>query len=78
MPTNATLIKSKTSQRRQFQWGSVRLCKAKNHFDGIWRSQSGCDPKMIEEPVTNELPASVLQKHDDVIVIIDEAAASKL
>ncbi len=34
--------------------------------------------KMIEGPVTNELPASVLQKHDDVIVIIDEAAASKL
>lgn len=33
---------------------------------------------MIEGPVTNELPASVLQKHDDVIVIIDEAAASNL
>ncbi len=34
--------------------------------------------KMIEGPVTNELPASVLQKHDDVIVIIDEATASNL
>ncbi|MGM0213519.1 glucosamine-6-phosphate deaminase [Enterococcus sp. AZ109] len=33
---------------------------------------------MIEGPVTEDLPASILQKHDDVIVIIDEAAASKL
>ncbi|MGT2832773.1 glucosamine-6-phosphate deaminase [Streptococcus halotolerans] len=34
--------------------------------------------EMVEGPVTEELPASVLQKHDDVIVIVDEAAASKL
>lgn len=33
---------------------------------------------MIEGPVTEDLPASILQNHDDVIVIIDEAAASKL
>ncbi|RCT60709.1 glucosamine-6-phosphate deaminase, partial [Enterococcus faecium] len=29
-------------------------------------------------PVTNHLPASVLQNHDNVVVIIDEEAASKL
>ncbi|MBF7121946.1 glucosamine-6-phosphate deaminase [Pediococcus pentosaceus] len=33
---------------------------------------------MIEGPVTTDLPASVLQNHDNVTVIIDEAAASKL
>ncbi|OUZ29272.1 glucosamine-6-phosphate deaminase [Enterococcus faecium] len=33
---------------------------------------------MIEGPVTNHLPASVLQNHDNVVVIIDEEAASKL
>ncbi|GKT03406.1 glucosamine-6-phosphate deaminase [Furfurilactobacillus entadae] len=33
---------------------------------------------MIEGPVTPDLPASALQNHDDVIVILDEAAASKL
>ncbi|GCF95158.1 glucosamine-6-phosphate deaminase [Enterococcus florum] len=33
---------------------------------------------MIEGPVTEEMPASVLQKHSNVTVIIDEAAASKL
>ncbi|WP_313537048.1 glucosamine-6-phosphate deaminase [Enterococcus sp.] len=34
--------------------------------------------QMIDGPVTTHLPASVLQNHNDVIVIIDEAAASKL
>ena len=33
---------------------------------------------MIDGEVTVDLPASVLQKHDDVTVIIDEDAASKL
>lgn len=33
---------------------------------------------MIEGPVTPDLPASSLQNHDNVIVVIDEAAASKL
>ncbi|MCV3320018.1 glucosamine-6-phosphate deaminase [Pediococcus pentosaceus] len=33
---------------------------------------------MIEGPVTTDLPASVLQNHDNVTVIIDEVAASKL
>ena len=34
--------------------------------------------KMINGPITNEMPASVLQNHSDVVVIIDEKAASKL
>ncbi|MDN6639630.1 MAG: glucosamine-6-phosphate deaminase [Tetragenococcus sp.] len=34
--------------------------------------------RMLEGEVTEDLPASVLQNHDDVVVIIDEAAASKL
>lgn len=34
--------------------------------------------KTIEGPVTEEVPASILQKHDDVVFIIDEAAASQL
>ncbi|MBX4184906.1 glucosamine-6-phosphate deaminase, partial [Enterococcus lactis] len=32
---------------------------------------------MIEGPRTNHLPASVLQNHDKVDVIIEEEAASK-
>lgn len=34
--------------------------------------------QMIEGPVTEDLPASVLQKHPNVVVIVDEAAASAL
>ncbi|MDF7639850.1 glucosamine-6-phosphate deaminase [Lactobacillus sp. ESL0791] len=34
--------------------------------------------KMIEGPVTEEVPASVLQKHPDVTVILDQAAAAEL
>lgn len=32
----------------------------------------------INGPITEAVPASILQKHDDVIFILDEAAASKL
>lgn len=32
----------------------------------------------LEGPVTEEVPASILQKHQDVVFIIDEAAASQL
>ncbi|KRL88140.1 glucosamine-6-phosphate deaminase [Lacticaseibacillus pantheris] len=32
----------------------------------------------VEGPVTEDVPASVLQNHDNVIVFVDEAAASKL
>jgi len=34
--------------------------------------------EMIEGPVTEQVPASILQKHSDVVVIIDKAAASEL
>lgn len=33
---------------------------------------------MIEGPVTTEVPASILQNHPDVVVVIDEKAACKL
>src|SRR3712207_3689234 len=33
---------------------------------------------MVSGPVTEALPASVLQQHDHVVVIVDEAAASQL
>ena len=33
---------------------------------------------MLEGPIDESCPASILQKHDDVTVIIDEAAACKL
>ena len=34
--------------------------------------------QMINGPISEELPASVLQNHPNVVVIVDEAAASEL
>ncbi|MGT2750958.1 glucosamine-6-phosphate deaminase [Streptococcus orisasini] len=34
--------------------------------------------RMVNGSVTEELPASILQKHPNVVVVVDEAAASKL
>ncbi|HIW89975.1 MAG TPA: glucosamine-6-phosphate deaminase, partial [Candidatus Ligilactobacillus excrementipullorum] len=34
--------------------------------------------KMIEGPVTEDVPASILQQHPNVVVLLDEAAAAKL
>ena len=34
--------------------------------------------KMIEGEITEDLPASILQKHDNVTIILDELAAKKL
>ncbi|MDU3221324.1 MAG: glucosamine-6-phosphate deaminase, partial [Streptococcus thermophilus] len=33
---------------------------------------------MLKGPVTEEVPASVLQNHPDVTLILDQAAAAKL
>ncbi|SCB96975.1 glucosamine-6-phosphate deaminase [Weissella bombi] len=33
---------------------------------------------MVEGPVTTDVPASVLQNHDDVTIIVDRSAASKI
>ena len=34
--------------------------------------------KIVKGPVTEEVPASVLQNHPDVTLILDEAATAKL
>lgn len=34
--------------------------------------------EMVNGPVTEDLPASILQNHDNVIIIVDEAAAKEL
>ena len=33
---------------------------------------------LVEGPITEDLPASILQKHEDAIIIVDEAAAALL
>ena len=42
------------------------------------RGKADCVRQMIEGPLTTTLPASFLQVHRDVLVMLDEAAASEL
>lgn len=44
----------------------------------IGRSKAACIERVLNGPVTPELPASFLQLHRDVDIMIDEAAAEKL
>lgn len=41
-------------------------------------NKAGAIKAMVEGEVSEECPASILQKHDDVVVIVDKAAASLL
>jgi len=42
------------------------------------RSKAGCIERVVNGPLTTELPASFLQLHDDVDIMLDAAAAEKL
>jgi glucosamine-6-phosphate deaminase len=42
------------------------------------RSKAGCVASMLRGPITPELPASFLQLHHDVEVVLDQAAAASL
>lgn len=48
----------------------ILMATGKNKAEAVY--------KMIKGPVTTELPASALQKHPDVVVILDRAAACLL
>ncbi|MDE1549720.1 glucosamine-6-phosphate deaminase [Jeotgalibaca caeni] len=41
-------------------------------------SKADAIQKTVEGPITEDIPASILQNHPDTILIVDEAAASKL
>ena len=59
--------------------GIASILKSKTLILMAWgEAKAEAIKGMIEGEVTESLPASVLQQHDDVIVIIDEAAASLL
>jgi glucosamine-6-phosphate deaminase len=42
------------------------------------RSKAGCVERMVNGPITTELPASFLQVHHNVDILLDEAAAERL
>ena len=57
--------------------GSIMKSK-KILLEAFGESKAEAIKGMIEGPVTEDVPASFLQNHDDVTVIVDEAAASLL
>lgn len=62
-----------------YSMGMASIMKAKHILlEAYGEAKADAIAKTIEGPVTEDVPASILQKHDNVTVIIDEAAASKL
>ena len=39
---------------------------------GLWERKADAIKVMVEGEVTEEVPASILQKHNDVVLIIDQ------
>ena len=56
--------------------GNPRFVKADMaiHADGT--KKSGVIQKAVNGPITNELPASIIQQHRNGLVMVDEEAAS--
>lgn len=65
--------------RYAYSMGIASILKAKHIIlEAFGESKADAVKAMIEGPVTEDLPASFLQNHDNVTIIIDEEAASKL
>lgn len=65
--------------KQAYSMGIGSIMKSKKILlEAYGEKKAGIVAKMIEGPVTEDVPASVLQNHPDVVVILDEASASKL
>lgn len=65
--------------RYALSMGLASIMKAKHILlEAYGDAKADAIAKTIEGPVTEEVPASILQQHPDATLIIDEAAASKL
>ena len=62
-----------------YSMGIGSILKSKKILLEAYGSEKSAIVKaMIEGPITSDVPASYLQKHADVTVVLDEDAASKL
>jgi glucosamine-6-phosphate deaminase len=77
---NARYFASEADVPKQaISMGIASILKSKTLVLMAWgEGKAEAVKAMIEGDVTESLPASVLQKHDDVIVIVDEAASKLL
>lgn len=71
--------KEEEMPRQALSMGIASILKSKTIFlMAFGEAKAAAIKAMVEGPVSEDLPASVLQKHPNVIVIVDEAAASQL
>lgn len=65
--------------RHAYSMGIASILKSRHILlEAFGAEKADAVKAMIEGPVTTDIPASFLQRHDNVTIIIDEAAASKL
>ncbi|WP_057743527.1 glucosamine-6-phosphate deaminase [Liquorilactobacillus capillatus] len=77
---NARFFKNKDEvPRYAYSMGIGSILKSKKIIlEAFGAAKAQAVKDMLEGPVSEQCPASVLQKHPDVTVILDEAAAEKL
>jgi glucosamine-6-phosphate deaminase len=65
--------------RKAITMGVGSILKARKVFMMAWgEGKAGVIKKAVEGPVTDQIPSSFLQRHNDCHVILDEAASSEL
>lgn len=65
--------------RKAITMGVGSILKARKVYMMAWgEGKAGVIKKAVEGPVTDQIPSSFLQKHNDCLVVLDEAASSEL
>lgn len=65
--------------KQAISMGIATIMKAKKIvLIALGENKAEAVAEMVHGPITEAMPASILQKHEDVLVFVDEAAASKL
>lgn len=65
--------------RKAITMGVGSILKARKVFMMAWgEGKAGVIKKAVEGTVTDQIPSSFLQKHNDCLVVLDEAASSEL
>lgn len=65
--------------RKAITMGVGSILKARKVFMMAWgEGKAGVIKKAVEGPVSDQIPSSFLQKHNDCLVMLDEAASSEL
>lgn len=65
--------------RKAITMGVGSIMKARKVYMMAWgEGKAGVIKKAVEGPITDQIPSSFLQKHNDCLIVLDEAASSEL